>query len=134
METIIRRYFEEVWNQGRVEVLDELLTADYQNHSPATPDPAPGPPGLVPIVQAMRAAFPDLRYELLDLVVGADAVVARVRMTGTHAGDFFGLAATGRAVDVEQMNLERFRDGRIAEHWRVTDMLGLMRQLGVVAL
>ena len=53
-------------------------------------------------------------------------------MTGTHRGDLFGLPATGRRVQVDQINIEHIRDGRIVEHWRVTDELQLMRQLGVV--
>ena len=77
--TIARRYFEEVWNQGRLEVLDELLSPTYIDHTPSVENPAPGPDGLKPIIQ-----------------------------------------------------IERVRDGRIVEHWRVTDELTLMRQLGVV--
>jgi steroid delta-isomerase-like uncharacterized protein len=129
---VVERYFEEVWNQGRLDVLDELLTGDYRNHTPSTVDPPPGPTGLKPIVAAMRRAFPDLHYAIERMVVAADAVAAQVTLTGTHRGDLFGLPATGRPVRVTQMNIERLRDGRIAEHWRVTDELALMRQLGVV--
>jgi steroid delta-isomerase-like uncharacterized protein len=128
---VIHRYFEDVWNEGRLEVLDELLTSDYRNHSPSAPNPPPGPAGLKPIVAAMRAAFPDLHYAIEDLVLGENAVAVRVTLTGTHEGDFFGLAPTGKKIRVSQMNIERFRDGRIAEHWRVTDELGLMRELGI---
>jgi steroid delta-isomerase-like uncharacterized protein len=127
---VVERYFEEVWNQGRLEMLDELLTGDYRNHAPSTANPAPGPAGLKPIVAAMRQAFPDLHYTIERLVVAQDAVAAQVTLTGTHQGDLFGLPATGRRVRVTQMNIERLRDGRIAEHWRVTDELTLMRQLG----
>lgn len=125
-----QRYFEEVWNRGRTDALDELLTPDYINHTPSTPAPPPGPAGLKPIVLAIRKAFPDLRYEIRDAIATDDTVVMRVRMTGTHRGDLFGLAPTGRKISVDQINIERIRDGRIAEHWRVTDELGLMKQLG----
>lgn len=131
-EAIGRRYFEEVWNNGRVDVLDELLTADYINHTPSTPNPPPGPAGLKPIVQAIRRAFPDLHYTIEDVVASDDAVVLRVVMTGTHRGDLFGLPPTGRKVSVSQINIEHVRDGRIAEHWRVTDEYALMKQLGAV--
>ena len=130
--TLSQRYFEEVWNQGQVDALDELLTPDYINHTPSTPDPPPGAAGLKPIVLAIRKAFPDLHYEIQDAIATDDTVVMRVRMTGTHRGDLFGLAPTGRKISVDQINIERIRDGRIAEHWRVTDELGLMKQLGVV--
>lgn len=127
-----RRYFNEVWNGGDVTALDQLLAPSYINHTPSTPNPPPGPAGLKPIVLAMRTAFPDLHYEIKDLIATEDSVVMRVLMTGTHRGDLFGLPATGKKVSVEQINIEHIRDGRIVEHWRVTDELQLMRQLGAV--
>lgn len=130
-QRLIERYFEEVWNQGKVEVLDELLTSDYLNHSPGLPNPQPGPAGLKPIVLHIRDGIPDLHYAIEDLVVGADRVAAFVRLTGTHSGDFFGIAPTGKAIDVRQMQIEWIRDGRICQHWRITEDLKLMRQLGV---
>jgi steroid delta-isomerase-like uncharacterized protein len=131
-ELLGRRYFEEVWNQGKLDVLNELLAPNYVNHTPSTPDPPPGPAGLKPIVQAIRQAFPDLHYEIEDLIATDEKVVMRVRMTGTHRGELFGLPATGRRVSVGQINIERIEQGRIVEHWRVTDELTLMRQLGTV--
>jgi len=131
-EKAVERYFEEVWNRGRLDVLDELLAPDYVNHSPSTPNPPPGPAGLKPIVAAIRAAFPDLHYEIQDVIATDDVAVVRVIVTGTHRGDLFGLAPTGRTIRVSQINIERFRGGRIAEHWRVTDELAMMKQLGAV--
>lgn len=128
---LIERYFEEVWNQGKVDVLDELLTSDYRNHSPGLPDPLPGPAGLKPIVLMMRSGIPDLHYTIEDLVVAADRVAACVRLTGTHTGGFFGIAPTGKSIDVRQMQIEWIRDGRICQHWRITEDLKMMRQLGV---
>jgi len=89
-----------------------------------------GRDGVRWVLRALRTAFPDLRYVIEDLVVGDDAVAVRTTMSGTHRGDFFGLAPTGRSFQVSQMNIERFRDGRIVAHHRVTDMAELMRQLG----
>ena len=129
---LIERYFGDVWSRGDVDVLDDLLDPAYVNHTPSTPDPPPGPAGLKPIVRAFRSAFPDLRFTIDDVVVTPDHVVARVTMTGTHLGSLFGLPPTGRRVEVSQINIERVRDGRIVEHWRVTDELALMRQLGAV--
>src|SRR5687767_8568939 len=80
--------------------------------------PAAGPEGLKPIVLAMRRAFPDLHYEIKDVIATKESVVIRVVMTGTHRGDLFGLAPTGCRVQVDQINIERIRDGRIVEHWR----------------
>jgi steroid delta-isomerase-like uncharacterized protein len=128
---LARRYFEEVWNQGRVEVLDELLSPDYVNHTPSAGNPPAGPDGLKPIVLAIRRAFPDLHFTIEDVIVAADAIVIRTTMTGTHEGDLFGIPPTHRKVSVTQIQIERVRNGRIVEHWRVTDELTLMRQLGV---
>jgi steroid delta-isomerase-like uncharacterized protein len=129
---VVERYFEEVWNQGRLEVLDELLQPDYENHSASTPNPPPGPAGLKPIVAAMRQAFPDLHYVIEQIVVGDDAVAVRVRLSGTHRGDFFGIPPSGKRFEVTQTNIERFRDDKLVEHWRNTDELGLLRQIGVL--
>jgi steroid delta-isomerase-like uncharacterized protein len=128
--TLGERYFNEVWNRGRLEVLDVLLAEDYVNHTPSTPNPPRGPAGLKPIVRAIREAFPDLQYEIQDVVVTADRVVLRVIMTGTNTGPLFGKPPTGRRIRVNQINVEHIRDGRIAEHWRVTDEAELQRQLG----
>lgn len=126
---LIERYFGDVWNRGKLDALDEIMAPDYINHSPGLPNPAPGPAGLKPIVAAMRAGMPDLHYQILDLVLAEDKVAAYVRMTGTHSGEFLGLAPSGRRIDVCQMQIEWIRDGRIWQHWRLTDERGLMAQL-----
>lgn len=129
---IVQRYFTEVWNSGQLDVLDELLDPQYINHTPSTPNPPPGPAGLKPIVAALRKAFPDLHYEIKDLIVNDSMAVARVIMRGTQTGDLFGQPPTGKKIAVNQINIEKIRHGKIVEHWRVTDELTLMKQLGVV--
>jgi steroid delta-isomerase-like uncharacterized protein len=129
---LIRTYFNEAWNKGNVSVLDTLLSKDYNNHTPSTPNPPQGPEGLKPIIKAIRTAFPDLHYEIKDLVATPDRVVARVVMTGTHTGPLFGIPATGKKIEVNQINIEAIENGRIKNHWRVTDELTLMKQIGVV--
>jgi steroid delta-isomerase-like uncharacterized protein len=130
---VIERYFAELFNQGRVELVPELLHERYVNHSPGSPDLPRGREGVTIVVQALRAAFPDLTYTIEDLVVGEGAVAARTTLRGTHTGVIFGLPPTGRKVEVAQLTIERFLDGRIVAHHRVTDELAMMRQLGVVA-
>jgi predicted ester cyclase len=80
----------------------------------------------------LREGMPDLHYTIDDMVVGADAVAVRATMTGTHTGNFFGLAPSGRAVRVSQMTIEHFRDGQIVSHHRQTDDLSMLRQLGAL--
>jgi steroid delta-isomerase-like uncharacterized protein len=129
---LITAYFEEVWNKGNILLLDEIISEDYINHSPGTPNPPKGPSGLKPIIESMRNAIPDLHYSILDLVVTEEKVAARVKMTGTHRGHFFGIPASNQKIEVNQINIEKIRDGRISEHWRITDDLNLMKQMGVI--
>jgi steroid delta-isomerase-like uncharacterized protein len=127
---VIQRYFDELFNQGKVELVTELLHPDYVNGSPGSPDLPRGRDGVAIVVKALRAAFPDLEYQIEDMVIGPDAVAVRTTLRGTHRGDFFGLAATGKRIEVSQMTIERFKDGKIVAHHRVTDELALQRQLG----
>ena len=129
--TLIERYLGELFNQGRVDLVDILLHPDYVNHSPGSPDLPTGRDGVPQVVRMLRAAFPDLHYAIEDLVVGPDAVAARTLMTGTHLGPFFGVPATGKPIRVVQFTIERIRDGRIVAHHRLTDELTLQRQLGL---
>lgn len=129
---VVRRYFEQLFNLGRVELLPELLHPEYVNHSPGSPDLPTGRDGVGIVVQAMRRGFPDLSYRIDELVEGADTVAVRTTLTGTHRGDLFGIAPTNKRVEVQQMTFERFRDGRIIAHHRLTDDLSLLRQLGVL--
>jgi steroid delta-isomerase-like uncharacterized protein len=130
---LMRRYFDEVWNRGHLDVLDEIIADDYLNHSASIADPRRGPEDLKPIVRTMRAAITGLNYQILDMVIAPDKAAVYLRVTGTHTGDLFGIPATGKRIDVRQMQIEWIGDGRIWQHWRITDELALMRQLGVVA-
>jgi len=129
---VIRRYFQDLFNQGRVALLPELLHPEYVNHSPGSPDLPPGREGVGIVVQALRRGLPDLHYEIEDMVVGEDSVAVRATLTGTHTGELFGMPATGRSIKVSQMTFERFREGRIVAHHRLTDDLSMLRQLGVL--
>lgn len=129
---LINRYFEEVWNQGNLDVLDEILSSEYINHNPGFENPVSGPNGLKPIVSAIRQGFPDLTYIIERMIVAEDHVAVHVTMTGTHTGGFFGIPATGKIINVNQMQIERIVEGKMVEHWRVTDDLSMMRQLGQI--
>ena len=121
-----------MWNRGELDVLDEIMAPDYLNHSPGLPNPERGPAGLKPIVRALRQGIPDLHYEILDMVIAPDKAAIYLRVTGTHRGDLFGIRATGKKIDVRQMQIEWISAGRITQHWRITDELTLLRQLEVV--
>jgi steroid delta-isomerase-like uncharacterized protein len=131
-QRLILRYFEEAWNQGLVEVLDELIDANYINHNPGLPDPVPGPEGLKPIIKAIRQGIPDVHFTIHDMVVSGDKVAVRSAMTGTHLGDLFGIPPSGNRLAVAQMQIEHIVNGKIVAHWRQSDDLSLLRQLGVI--
>jgi predicted ester cyclase len=128
-QKIIKRYFDEVWNKGKVDVLDEIMDQYYINHSPGMPNPNLGPEGLKPIILGIRKAFPDLKFEILNMVVTDDQVAIHCIMHGTHLGDLFGMAPTGKTVRVNQMQIERIKNGKIIEHWRQSDDLAMLKQL-----
>ncbi len=127
---LVKRYFEEVWNKGNLDVLDEIVSQDYINHNPGIANPASGPAGLKPIVAAIRKAFPDLNYIIQNMVVSDDQVAVHTIMQGTHSGDFFGISPTNKKIKVDQMQIERIANNKIVEHWRITDEITLLKQLG----
>lgn len=129
--TVIEKYFGRLFNEGETDLIEELLHPGYFNHSPGSPDLPRGREGVRIVVQALRSGLPDLRYTIEDLIVSDAAVAARVTLTGTHTGNLFGMAPTGRAVRVSQMTFEHFREGKIVSHHRLTDDMTMLRQLGV---
>ena len=132
-KSILRRYFEEAWNRGQLDVLDDIVAAHYVNHDPAVPGLLPGPDGLKAIMTGFRAAFPDLHFSIEDQIAEGDKVVTRWTMRGTHAGEFMGLPPSGKQITTAGMQIERVVDGQIVEHWRKSDDLGLMQQLGALS-
>jgi steroid delta-isomerase-like uncharacterized protein len=131
-KALIETYFYDVWNKGNFEKLEAIIDPGYINHNPSTPNPPPGPDGLKPIILAMRNGIPDLRYLIEDLIITPDKVVARVLVTGTHLNTLFGIPGSGRKIEMSQINIERIKNGKIVEHWRVSEELKMMQQLGQV--
>ena len=128
----MRRYFLDAFEQGNIDLLDELLAPDYVNHTPATPEQPTGPEGIKAVVSMFRSAMPDLRVVIEDMIAEGDKVATRYTLEGTHEGELFGVPPTGQRLSIESITVERVSDGKIREHWRVTDELGMMQQLGVV--
>jgi steroid delta-isomerase-like uncharacterized protein len=127
----MRRFYEESVNQGRMELVDELVADDFVEHE-EFPGITGGKEGIKEFFGMMRSAFPDLRFEVEDVVAAGDTVVGRVRMKGTHKGPFMDMPPTGKQIDVPTMDWVRFRDGRAVEHWGVTDTGVMMEQLGAI--
>jgi steroid delta-isomerase-like uncharacterized protein len=127
----LRRMYE-LLSAGDVDGFGDVLADDFVEHE-ETPGLAPTKDGVKAFFRMYIAAFPDLRLSVEDILPSGDKVVARVKATGTQQGDFMGIPATGKAVDVQLIDIIRFdADGHAAEHWGVFDAMTMMQQLGVV--
>ena len=125
---LIYRWFEEVWNKGRIAAIDELLTEDCLAHGLGAA-PLVGPAGFKPVVQTLRTAFPDIRIVVEDIVAEGDKVAARAVVRGTHQGDYLGIPPTGRQIEVHGISFGRIKDGKISEAWNNYDFQGLKEQI-----
>jgi steroid delta-isomerase-like uncharacterized protein len=127
----LRRTYDRL-NAGDIDGFGDLLADDFVEHE-VSPGLEPTKEGVKDFFRMYLAAFPDLRMEPEDVLPSGDKVIARTRGTGTHRGDFMGLPATGRSIDVELIDIMRFRDdGLVQEHWGVFDALTMMQQLGAI--
>jgi predicted ester cyclase len=131
-EQLYRRLIEEVFNQGRLEVADEIVAPHSVEHQRG--GLGDGPEGAKRTAKALRSAFPDFSLTIEDLVVDGDKVWARQRGGGTNSGSFFGFPPTGRTVYIEVFDVCRFENGKMIDHWGVPDQLGLLVALGHVTL
>lgn len=128
-----RRLIEESFNQGNFALADDLVAPDAVDHDPATPAQMRGlrGPELLKRTAGMyRAAFPDVRISVDDVIAADDKVVLRWHSEGTHRGELLGLAPTGARGSVTGISIDRWKDGKIVEAWAEWDNLGLARQLG----
>ncbi|HLC30794.1 MAG TPA: ester cyclase [Dehalococcoidia bacterium] len=130
-KTLLRRFHQEVLNERKLEVIDQLCAPDIVDHS-APPGSPPGMDWARQMISMLFAAFPDMKLTTEDLVAEGDKVVARYTMKGTHRGEFMGVAPTGKQISVSGMEILRFARGKVMEHWGNIDTLGLMQQLGVI--
>lgn len=130
-KAIITRMVEQVWNEGRVDLVEEFLAADYIQHVVGQPT-ATGSELVREAVIMSRNAYPDFHLSIDDLVAEGDKVAGRWSMTGTHEGEFYGIPPTGKKVSQAGTTFYRLEKGRITEIWFLADMLGLMQQLGAV--
>lgn len=128
--TTLRRAYDLI-SAHDIDGFGALLAGDFVEHE-EIPGLGPDRAGVMEFFRMQIAGFPDLAMTVEDVVDGGDKVVARVRLTGTQTGDFMGIPATGRAIDVNVIDIMRFGDdGLVHEHWGVADQMAMMQQLGV---
>jgi steroid delta-isomerase-like uncharacterized protein len=130
-KTILRRFYDELFNTGDLSVADEIVVISYVNHN-ALPGEKPGREGLKAFVNLLRTAFPDIHFTVEDQVAEEEKVVTRFTVEGTHQAEFAGVPATGKPVAITAINIHRVSGGQIQEGWLNWDGLGLMQQLGVI--
>ena len=130
---LVRRWFEEVWNQGRVDAIDEMLDEKGIVHglSDDPSKPIIGPAGFKPFHTVFRDAFPNMKIVVEDMVAEGDKVTARCSVRGKHEGDFRGLAPTQSPIDFTGMTIVRIADGKIVEAWNNFDFVTMNKQVGL---
>jgi steroid delta-isomerase-like uncharacterized protein len=122
----------EAFNEGKLEVIDELIADDSVDHAELPPGMPHGKEGLKLLVTALRSAFPDLKITLKMEIAEGDLVMGYGTQTGTMTGEFAGMPPSGKTATWDAIHITRIKDGKIVEHWAVQDQLGMLQQLGFI--
>jgi steroid delta-isomerase-like uncharacterized protein len=130
-KTVSRRLVEEAFNQGKLDVIEDLVAPTLVSHDPLTGD-TKGPDGTREVIEGYRSAFPDLKITIEDQLAERDLVATRWTAKGTHKGELLGIAPTGKESTVTGLTIDKIKDGKIVESWNNWDALGMLRQLGIV--
>lgn len=132
-KALVRRWFEEVWNKGRADAIDEMLAADGLVHglSAETGISIEGPAGFKPFHATFRGAFPDIEVKVEDVIAEGDKVAARCSVRGKHTGNHLGVVASNEPVEFTGISIVRIKDGMIVEAWNNFDFLTMNRQVGI---
>ena len=130
-KALYRRFIDDIMINKKLEVLDDLMDANYIEHNPI-PGVSPGLEGMKEMMGMFFAAFPDLNSTIDLLVAEGDVVAGRMTTTGTHTGDFLGIPATGKRVTFTETHIVRIANGKAVEHWGNQDDMAMMQQLGVM--
>ncbi len=129
--TIIQRFIEEILNQKKLAVADEIVAEDFIELDPF-PGQVQGRQGLKDVLDMFFSGFSDMHWVIEEQIAEGDKVVTRFTWTGSQKGDFMGIPATGRQVKVKGVVIDRVVDGRMVDSRILMDTMGMMQQLGVV--
>lgn len=129
-KVVVRRFVEEIFVKGNVDAVDKLVTSDFTPHSWGSVPP--GADSLKQAVKRVAAGLSDVSMKIEDMITEEDKVAVRLAARATHTGPFMGLPASGKSYAISETHIFHMRDGKVAEHWRDADMLGLMQQLGAL--
>jgi len=129
-KALVERLFAEAMNGRNFSILNEILAPEFVNHS--MPMPYPGPEGFKVVIEGFTTAFPDMQISLEQIIGEGDLVATAGHWTGTHRGDFMGMPATGRQVNIRFMDIWKIENGKAVGNWVQMDNLAIMQQLGVM--
>ena len=132
VRALLQRIFDEIINEGRLDVTDELFADDYVDHGPM--GDIQGRDEFKKLVAQWRSAVPDVHCVVENVVTDGELAGWLVRTTGTHTGDGLGFPATGKPFTTVSANLGRLRNGQAVEHWSEQGMLPMLAQIGVLPL
>jgi steroid delta-isomerase-like uncharacterized protein len=135
-EQVIRRWFDEVWNQGSEGSIDELFAADGVAHglNDADGQPLRGPENFKVLQRAFLAAYPDLKITVEDTITEGDKIAARCTVRATHTGDGLGLTPTNQPIEFTGLTFVEIKDGQIIEAWNEFDFMKMYSQVGALTL
>ncbi len=130
-KAILKRFWDEGFNQVDTKAISEFVAVDYHNHDMA-PGEQNGIAGLLQFMRLTHTAFPDMRVIADKIVAEGDVVVTRWSVTGTHKGEFMGVPPTGRPITITGLAMHRIENSQIKEGWNNWDALGLLQQVGAI--
>lgn len=125
------RQFYAAMSEGNLDAVDEYIAEDFVDHE-EFPGISRDKEGVRQFFTLMRGAFPDFQMEPQEMIAEGDLVAVRAVFTGTQEGEFMGVPATGRTVQVGGFDIIRIRDGKATEHWGLMDAMTMMQQLGAI--
>ena len=130
LKALAMRVYDEVFNEGNLDLIDELLAEDFVEHEaiPGLPTDREAPKMFMNMA---RNAFPDFRMAVEEVLQDGNKVIVRARASGTHRGEFMGMAATGKTFEIPLIDIMEYDGDKTIGHWGVMDMAGMMEQLGV---
>lgn len=129
---LLRRWWDVLSQGNAVDAVDDFYAADYVLHDPSQPTPIHGLEGVRAFLTAIATGFPDTKATIEDLLADGDKVVQRLTVRATHQGEFQGIPATGKPVEIWLMVISRIANNKIVEEWQLVDSLSMLQQLGVI--
>ncbi|MGF1616511.1 MAG: ester cyclase [Acidimicrobiia bacterium] len=130
-KALVRRLYQEFWNEGQEGVVDEIVAANFVDHH-VPPDVPPGPDGVKQFAANTKRGFPDFLIQIHQLVAEGDKVACHIEFSGTHTGEFNGIPPTGRRTGAQAISMFRVESGRLAEAWEFADVPAFLEPLGIV--